>query len=100
MGEHGEHREHGEHGKDGKCQPDDLKHSNYYSKHSICASVHSFCQPDNSKHYILQPQCRQFKKSEYTGLENMIPDQLNMGEHLAKCKAQVTKQNIILEKEW
>ena len=96
----GEHREHGEHRKDGKCQPDDLKHSNYDSKHSICASVHSFCQPDNSKHYILQPQCRRFKKSEHTGLENMILDQLNVEEHLAKCKAQVTKQNIILQKEW
>ena len=32
--------------------------------------------------------------------QNMILDQLNMGEHLAKCKAQVTKQNIILQKEW
>ena len=83
-----------------KCQPDYLKHSNYDSKQSICASVHSFCQPDDSKHYILRRQCRRSKKSEHTRLENMNLDQLKLGEHLAKCKALVTKQNIILEKEW
>ena len=57
----GEHGEHGENGKDGKHQPDNLKHSFYYSKHSICDSKHSICQQDD--------------------LENLILGQLKMGEH-------------------
>ena len=53
--EHGGHREHGEHGKDGKHQPDDIKHSFYYSKHSICDSKHSASK--RSKPFILRFLC-------------------------------------------
>ena len=47
VGEHGEHRERREHGKDGQHQADHLKHS--------------FWQPDDSKHIILQLLCRRSK---------------------------------------
>ena len=53
LGEHGGHGERGEHwqrGKDGKHQPD-------YLKHSKC----SICQPDDSKHPILQHLRRRLK---------------------------------------
>ena len=58
MGEHGEHWEHGQ---DEKHQFDNLKHSIYDSKHSIRGSKHSFCQPDDSKHSLLQHFWRQLK---------------------------------------
>jgi len=47
--------------KDGKHQPDNLKQSLYYSKHSICDSKNSICQQDD--------------------LENLILGQLKMGGH-------------------
>ena len=55
LGEHEEQRERGEHGKDGKHQPDDIKHSFYYSKHSICDSKHSASK--RSKPFILRFLC-------------------------------------------
>ena len=65
MGEHGVGWENMENTekmeKDGKHQPDNLKHSLYYSKHSICDSKNSICQQDD--------------------LENLILGQLKMGEH-------------------
>ena len=64
MEENGDQGKHGEHGKDGKQRPDGLKTLYIYDlKHPICDSKYCICQPDDSKHSILQHVWPQLKKS-------------------------------------
>ena len=66
--------------KDEKHQPDDLRPSINDSKHFVCDSKHSNCQPDDSHHSIIQHLWRRLKKSMLARLKNIILGQLKMGE--------------------
>ena len=80
-----EHGKNGEPGRDGKYQQDDLKHSIYTSKLSICDNLFV--------NHFAALLVEKIITCSYTRLKNMTLGQLKIGERQATCGGLNTTYN-------